>query len=267
MPATWDGVLLDIDGVLNVGDEAVPGARDAIAALRGAGVPMRLVTNTTSRPRAAVVDRVQRLGFQIETTDVLTPAKMAVELCRERGYERVALVVAHALREDLTELRAVTTPGSAVDAVIIGDLGPGFTYNILNGAFRSLLRGADLIALQRNRFWRRPEGIVMDAGPFIAALEYASGREATVVGKPSAAFFHAAVEELGLAPAQVAMIGDDLEADVGGAIAAGLAGIQVRTGKFRVDDLEASEVQPTMVIDSIADVPALVGVSDVQSYT
>lgn len=267
MPASWDGVLLDIDGVLHVGDEAVPGAREAVRSLQEASVPMRLVTNTTSRPRAAVVDRVQRLGFRVETTDVLTPARMAVELCAERGYERVALVVAHALREDLSELHAVTTPGSAVDAVIVGDLGPGFTYNVLNGAFRSLLRGADLIALQRNRFWRRPEGLVMDAGPFIAALEYAAGREATVVGKPSAAFFHAAVEDLGLSPERVAMVGDDLEADVGGAINAGLAGLQVRTGKFRADDLDASAVAPTMVIDSIADVPALVGVSDVESYT
>lgn len=267
MPATWDGLLLDIDGVLHVGDEAVPGARDAVRKMQSADVPIRLVTNTTSRPRAAVVDRVQRLGFNFETTDVLTPARMAVEHCKAQGYERVALVVAHALREDLAELHAVTTPGSAVDAVIIGDLGPGFTYNVLNGAFRSLLRGADLIALQRNRFWRRPEGIVMDAGPFIAALEYATGRDATVVGKPSAAFFTAAVDELGLTPERVAMIGDDLEADVAGAIGAGLAGIQVRTGKFRADDLDRASVEPTLVIDSIADAPALVGLSDVESYT
>jgi HAD superfamily hydrolase (TIGR01458 family) len=261
MPAHWDALLLDIDGVLHVGDEEVPGARDALEQLRAAAIPFRLVTNTTSRPRAAVVDRLRRIGFDVDPADVLTPAAMAVRLCQERGYERVALVVANALREDLAELEAVETRGSAVDAVIVGDLGRSFTWDVLNGAFRSLLRGADLVALQRNRYWRQPEGLVLDAGPFVAALEYAVDRPATVVGKPSAAFFHEAVADLGIEPVRVAMIGDDLEADVGGAIDAGLAGILVRTGKYRAHAVDESAIEPTMVIDSIADAPAIVGVT------
>lgn len=255
----WDALLLDIDGVLHVGDEPTPGAFKAMRTLRAAGVPLRLVTNTTSRPRSAIVDRLQRMGFDITLDEVLTPAALAVRLCRERGYQRVALVVANPLREDLTELTVVDSPGSAVDAVIVGDLGPGFNYRVLNAAFNSLLRGADLIALQRNRYWRSREGIVLDAGPFVAALEYASGLEATVIGKPSADFYAAAVAELGVPAGRVAMVGDDLEADVGGALDAGLAGILVRTGKFRADDLAASPIEPTMVIESIVDVPALVG--------
>lgn len=266
MPGHWDGLLLDIDGVLHVGDEALPGAIEALGRLREAGVPMRLATNTTSRPRTAIIDRLQRLGFDLGESQLLTPATMAVRLCRERGYERVALITANAVKQDFSDLEAVVSPGSAVDAVIVGDLGPGFSYGVLNGAFRSLLRGADLIALQRNRYWRRPEGLVLDCGPFIAALEYASGREATVVGKPSADFFLAAVDELGLAPDRVAMIGDDLEADVGGAIDAGLAGILVQTGKFRAHELDESRISPTLVIESIADAPALVGVTG-SAYT
>lgn len=261
MPAHWDALLLDIDGVLHVGDDEVPGARDALDQLRSANIPFRLVTNTTSRPRAAVVDRLRRMGFDIDPDDVLTPAAMAVRLCQERGYERVALVVANALREDLADLEAVETRGSAVDAVIIGDLGRSFTWDVLNGAFRSLLRGADLIALQRNRYWRQPEGLVLDAGPFVAALEYAVDRPATVVGKPSAAFFLEGVADLGVDASRVAMIGDDLEADVGGAIDAGIAGILVRTGKYRADIVGESGISPTMVIDSIADAPAIVGVT------
>lgn len=261
MPASWDALLLDIDGVLHVGDEEVPGARAALTTLREAQIPFRLVTNTTSRPRSAVVDRLQRIGFDVTPDDVLTPAAMAVRLCEERGYERVALVVAHALREDLHALDAVESRGSAVDAVIVGDLGRGFTWDVLNGAFRSLLRGADLIALQRNRYWRQPEGLVLDAGAFVSALEYSSGRPATVVGKPSTAFFAEAISELGVDAARVAMIGDDLEADIGGAIAAGAAGILVRTGKYRGDVLPGAEILPTMIVDSVADVPALVGVT------
>lgn len=266
MPGRWDGLLLDIDGVLHVGDEAVPGAIDAMRTLRESGLPTSLVTNTTSRPRAAVADRLQRLGFDIEETDILTPARMAVRLCRDRGYSRVAVITAHALKQDLADLEAVVSPGSSVDAVIVGDLGPGFSYGILNGAFRSILRGADLIALQKNRYWRRPEGLVMDAGPFIAALEYATGVEATVVGKPSGEFFAAALHDIGLDASRVAMVGDDLEADVGGAIDAGVAGILVRTGKFRAHELEESPIEPTMVLDSLADVPAIVGLAG-NAYT
>ena len=261
MAGRWEGLLLDIDGVLHVGDEATPGGIAAMQQLRASGIPMSLVTNTTSRPRAAVADRLQRLGFDIEATDIHTPARQAVRLCHDRGYERVAVITAHALKQDLAELEAVVSPGSTVDAVIVGDLGPGFSYGILNGAFRSILRGADLIALQKNRYWRRPEGLVMDAGPFIAALEYATGVEATVVGKPSHAFFATAIDDLGVPADRVVMVGDDLEADVGGAIDHGLAGILVKTGKFRAHELEESPITPTMVIDSLADVPALVGIT------
>jgi HAD superfamily hydrolase (TIGR01458 family) len=261
MSGHWDGLLLDIDGVFHVGDEALPGAVAAWDALRKAKIPMRLVTNTTSRPRAVLSDRLQRFGFDVEETDILSPAQMAVRYCRDKGYERVALITAHALKPDLAELEAVVSPGSAVDAVIVGDLGPGFSYGVLNGAFRSVLRGADLIALQRNRYWRRPEGLALDCGPFIAALEYATGKQATVVGKPSADFFLSAVEELGLTPDRVAMIGDDLEADVGGAIEAGLAGVLVQTGKFRAHELDESPIEPTLLIESMADAPALVGLS------
>src|ERR1700712_2271784 len=262
----WDGLLLDIDGVLHVGDQAIPGARETIDSLKSSAIPMKLVTNTTSRPRATVVDRLQRMGFDLELDDVLTPAALAVDLCKERGYHRVALVVQHPLREDLAELEEVTSPGSAVDAVIIGDLGRGWNYQVMNAAFASLQRGAELIALQRNRFWRSPDGIVLDAGPFVAALEYATGKPATVIGKPSSGFFAAGVAELGAEPGRVAMVGDDLEADVGGAIDAGLAGILVKTGKYRPHDVEESSIEPTMTIDSIADVPALVGLSG-SAYT
>lgn len=266
MSGRWDGLLLDIDGVLHVGDEATPGGIEAMKTLRESGIPTSLVTNTTSRPRAAVADRLQRLGFDVEETEILTPARMAVRLCHDRGYGRVAVITAHALKQDLADLEAVVSPGSTVDAVIVGDLGPGFSYGILNGAFRSILRGADLIALQKNRYWRRPEGLVMDAGPFIAALEYATGVEATVVGKPSKQFFDAAIDDLGVERSRVAMVGDDLEADVGGAIDAGLSGILVKTGKFRAHELEESSIEPTMLIDSLADVPALVGLAG-SAYT
>jgi phospholysine phosphohistidine inorganic pyrophosphate phosphatase len=115
--------------------------------------------------------------------------------------------------------------------------------------------GADLIALQRNRYWRREDGLALDAGPFVAALEYASGRSATVVGKPEAGFFRLALEDLGLGPHEVAMVGDDAEADVVGAQAAGLKGILVRTGKYRPE----TEGRPDLVLESFAALPEALG--------
>jgi HAD superfamily hydrolase (TIGR01458 family) len=141
--------------------------------------------------------------------------------------------------------------------VIVGDLGDGWDYDVLNGAFRQLMDGAELIALQKNRYWETAEGLSLDAGPFVSALEYATGREAEVVGKPSDAFFELALSDLGVNAGGAAMVGDDVEADIGGALDAGLAGILVRTGKYREDLVSSSGVEPTATVDSIADVPPL----------
>jgi HAD superfamily hydrolase (TIGR01458 family) len=145
--------------------------------------------------------------------------------------------------------------------VIVGDLGEGWDYGVLNSAFRRLMDGAELIALQKNRYWETSDGLSLDAGPFVASLEYATGREAEVMGKPSPAFFELALSELGISADHAAMVGDDVEADVGGAMEAGLAGILVRTGKFREDLVSESGIEPTATVDSIADVPGLIGSS------
>jgi len=245
------GVLLDIDGVLYVGDEPIEGARDALAELRGLGA-VRLVTNTTSRSRRNVVEHLQELGFGVSEEEVLTPAAMAVRHCAEHGYRSVRLMVSERLREDLASLEGES--GEHPDAIILGDLGEGFTPEVLNSAFRDLMEGAQLLALQHNRYWRRADGLALDVGAYSAALEYASAREAIVLGKPAPEFFRSAMEDLGITHA--VMVGDDAEADVGGAMAAGLPGILVRTGKYRADAL-TSRIMPTAIVDSIVDVPGL----------
>lgn len=247
------GLLLDIDGVLYVGDQPIAGAHEAFTRLREVSAGLRLMTNTTSRSRREVCERLLGLGFEVTLEEVLTPAAMALAHCRERSYASVALHVSDALREDLDELESAAADGP-VEAVVLGDLGAGFTPEVLNGIFRVLMDGAELVALQHNRYWRRADGLALDVGAYAAALEYASGRDALVVGKPAPEFFRTAVAELGVQ--QAVMVGDDAEADVGGAMDAGLAGILVRTGKFRHDALTA-RVTPTAIVDSIADVPAL----------
>jgi HAD superfamily hydrolase (TIGR01458 family) len=248
------GLLIDLDGVLYVEEEPIAGATEAVDSLREGGLGIRFVTNTTARSHRQTLERLGRLGFGVEAEELVTPAVLARRRCRERGHRRVALIMNEQVKEDFEGL---SEAGDEVDAVIMGDLGEAFGFEILNRAFRLVMDGAELIALQKNRFWRTPDGLSLDAGPFVAAVEYASGSEALVVGKPAASFFELVLAGLGTEPGETAMVGDDVETDVGGAIEAGLAGILVRTGKYREDFVRRSGVEPTATIDSIAELPTL----------
>ena len=251
---TIEGLLVDLDGVLYVEDEPVSGAVGAVAKLREEGLGLRFVTNTTSRSKRQTLERLERLGFAVEPDELVTPAALARSHCMEAGHDRVALVMNERVKEDFEGL---TEADEKVEAVIMGDLGEAFGFEILNHAFRQVMDGAELIALQKNRFWMTPDGLALDAGPFVAAIEYATGREALVVGKPAQAFFELVLGDLGVPASAAAMVGDDVETDVGGAIDAGLAGILVRTGKYREEFVAKSGVKPTAVADSIADLPGL----------
>jgi HAD superfamily hydrolase (TIGR01458 family) len=242
-----EGILLDLDGTLYVGEEPLPGAREAVEALKASGLALRYVTNTTRMPRRAVVERMQKLGFVAEEGEIITPAWAASRvIC---GKSCLALVD-ESLHEDLGEAWLTE---DAPEFVLVGDLGEDFTYARLDAAFRCLMDGAKLVALQKNRYWQNRNGLSLDAGPFVAALEYASGKEAVVVGKPEQTFFQIALKDMELEAGEVAMVGDDAEADVIGARRAGLVGIQVRTGKWQDDTEEAD-----LVLDSIADLPGVV---------
>jgi HAD superfamily hydrolase (TIGR01458 family) len=247
-------LLIDLDGVLYVEAEPVPGGREAVARLRDAGLALRFVTNTTSRSRPATLEKLRGLGFRLEDEELVTPATLAVRHCLERGHTHVSLVMNEEVKADFA---ALEVDDGHPQAVIVGDLGERFDYRVLNEAFRRLVAGAELVALQKNRYWLRPDGLSLDVGPFVAALEYAAAREAYVVGKPAPGFFREVLAALGVPAQAAAMVGDDVETDVGGALNAGLAGILVRTGKYREDAVRASGVQPTATVDSIADVPEL----------
>ena len=249
-------VLLDLDGVLYIEDEPVAGAVAAVERLRGGGLALRFVTNTTSRSRPAILDKLRRLGFPVHADELVTPAALAVRHCLDEGHRRVSLLMTEEVKGDFA---ALEEDDEHPDAVIVGDLGEDFAYPVLNRAFRHVMDGAELIALQRNRFWLRADGLSLDVGPFVAALEYATARDAYVVGKPAPGFFHEALREAGAAAGDSAMVGDDIETDVGGALGAGLAGILVRTGKYRPDAAASSGIEPTATVDSIADVPELLG--------
>jgi HAD superfamily hydrolase (TIGR01458 family) len=247
-------LLVDLEGTVYQDGRLIEGAAEALAAALARGVPHVFVTNTTSRPRSTVVRELSAMGLATEPAKIFTAPRAARQHLYERGLWRCHFLLRPALLEDFDGIEPVE---EGAQAVVLGDLGDGMTYARLNRAFRMLLDGAELVTLARNRYWRGEEGFMLDAGPFAAALEHASGRRATLAGKPAPAFFAAALASLSVAPREAAMIGDDLESDVGGAQAAGIQGVLVRTGKFRPGDLEKSSVRPDAVLASLAELPSL----------
>ncbi len=240
------GVLIDLDGVVYVGNQALPGSLDAIRRIRELCIPYKFITNTTRRPRRRIVSDLARLGLDIVAQDLYTPAALARDFLARRNL--VPLLIVHPdLREDFAGLAA-----AGGEAVVIGDAGAFFTYVLLNQAYRKILHGAEFLALAKNRnFLDHDNELSLDAGPFVAGLEYASGKVATVLGKPAPTFFKLAVESMACGPENVVMIGDDAEADVGGAMAAGLQGILVQTGKYRPGQEANLTERPTHVVQNL----------------
>jgi HAD superfamily hydrolase (TIGR01458 family) len=249
-------LLIDLDGVLYVEEEPIPGAVDAVKRLRAAEIALRFVTNTTAHSRERTLAKLARLGIPVADRELVTPAALAVRHCLDGDLRRVALIMNEEVKRDFAALQETE---ERCQAVIIGDLGPAFGYDVLNHAFREVMNGAELIALQKNRYWLRADGLSLDVGPFVAAIEFAAGRQAYVVGKPARAFFREALADLGLPVSGAAMVGDDIESDIGGALGAGLRAILVHTGKYRADRVRASGIQPTATVASIAEVPDLLG--------
>jgi phospholysine phosphohistidine inorganic pyrophosphate phosphatase len=256
-PRQLRGVLFDMDGVLYNADHLIAGAVDTVEWVHAQGIPHLFVTNTTSRSRAALAEKLLAFGIQASEMEILTPAAAVAAWLRNAGGGLISLFLRPSARLEFTGLPCLSEDSERGAAyVVIGDLGDLWDYRTLNRAFRLLHNNpeAALVALGMTRYWMAADGISLDFAPFVAALEHATGRKAIVFGKPDARFFLAACDRLGLAASEVLMIGDDIDADVAGAQAAGLKAALVKTGKFRPTDLEGT-VRPDVIFDSIADLP------------
>jgi len=248
-------ILLDVDGVLHVSGDPIPGAAEAVRRLRADGHRLRFVTNTTVRSKAQLASALRGHGIEVDDGEVQTTADAAVRALRGK---RVLALTMHALVLDLEEIELV---GEGADAVLIGgadetpETGLVFSYMNLARAFAELDLGAELYCLHRNRWWQTKRGPLLDSGAFVAGLEYAAQVQATLLGKPSSAYFAAACEALDADPELTWMIGDDIEIDVAGAQGVGMRTVLVRTGKFRPDEVEASRVRPDGIVSSIGHLP------------
>lgn len=242
LPEKPRGILIDIAGVLHIGDAPLPGAQAALERLRESGLPLRFLTNTTRVARATIVHKLYKMGLGVWEDEVITAVHATRKYVQTKGLNPYWLV--HPAVE--SELPAPT--GRQPDAVVLGDAGPYFSFGSMNAAFRYIMRGVPLIAMACNRYFQEADGLTLDTGAYVAALEYASGTHAIIIGKPAAAFFEAALADLGIRAAEAVMIGDDVRDDVEGAQAVGIAGVLVRTGKYRPGD-EIQVLPPARVAD------------------
>lgn len=255
-----DGLLIDIDGVLVVSWEPIAGAAEALGRLRAAQVPIRFATNTTSRTRPQIADALTDAGMPVEPDEILTATVATASYLRVHHPGARCLVLNEGdLTEDMAGVEMTTS--APADVVVIGGAGPAFSYEAVTEAFTLVNAGAPLVAMHRNLVWQTRDGLALDTGFYVTAIEQAAGVEATVVGKPAAAFFAAGAAALDLEPSQVAMVGDDVVSDVLGAQEAGMTGVLVKTGKFRPESLEGLDAGPEVTLESFADVPETLGLS------
>jgi HAD superfamily hydrolase (TIGR01458 family) len=248
-------ILLDVDGVLHVSGQPIPGAGVAVAKLREAGHRLRFVTNNTTHSRRRLAEEIRSFGIELEDAELqTTPVAAAHALSGKR-------VLALTMPDIVEDLDGIELVGEGADAVLLGgadetfETNQVFSYFNLARAFAELQDGAELYCLHKNRWWQTARGAMLDAGAYVAGLEYAAEAQATVLGKPSVAYFAAALDALDADAERTWMVGDDVEADVGGAAACGLRTVLVRTGKFREEALDESAVSPDGIVDSIADLP------------
>ena len=252
------GILFDLDGVIYQADKAIAGAAQVVDWVQSSNIPHLFVTNTTSKPRDAICSKLSEMGIEVDPEHILTPPVAAVHWLKSNVEGAVALFVPAATETEFAGFRLWRgDENQNVGAVVIGDLGEGWSFTRLNQAFRCLIKdpAPALIALGMTRYWRAKDGLRLDTGPFVTALQYATAIQPLVIGKPSSAFFSTGAQRLGVSPAQVLMIGDDIRGDVEGAQQAGLKGALVKTGKFQVQDL-AGRIHPDVVLESIAELPA-----------
>ncbi len=246
------GILFDLDGVLYVGRNLIEGAIEAVSELKARGYRCRFITNTSTLSQSSLHKKMADLGFDITEREIISATRAALIYLQHFVDPVCHLLLADDVKQDFRQFRQAD---AGADFVIVGDIGDAWSYKLLNTVFNELINGAELIAIHKNRFWQTEHGLQMDIGGFVGALEYASQKQATIIGKPSAEFFQSALSDLELPPEQVAIIGDDIDTDIGGGQHAGLTGILVKTGKYRESYAKQSPVKPDLVIPSIADLP------------
>jgi len=255
--ATIRGILLDIDGVLHVSMQPIAGAADTLRWLDQQGYRTCFVTNTTTASRATLAQRLAAIGLPLTEQQLITAPVATANYIRQHYPGKRCWVLSKGDTE--ADFAGIDLVESNAEIVVIGGAEELLTYEAMNAAFRMLMDGAVLLAMHTNLYWRTSDGLRLDSGPYVHALELATGKQAIVLGKPARPFFEQALQSLGVEAAEAIMVGDDLENDVRGAQQAGLRGILVCTGKHHADSPLLERIHPDAILPSIADLPQWLG--------
>ena len=249
------GVLLDLDGVVYQGDSLIPGASKTIHILQQNNIPFRFITNTSRMTKKNLVSKLHSMWLFIDAKDIFAAPQAVVEYCKSKKYTPIELVVPDKKMEE--DFSCFNLNVKNPQAVVLGDMGSGFTFDLLNSLFTKILNGAELVAMHKNRSWHSGSELTLDLGAFVSALEFAADKEAVLIGKPSPYLFQLAVKPWEIPFESIYMVGDDMEGDIIGANNVGMKSVLVKTGKFRKEGLVRSMDIPKHIINSIADLPNL----------
>ncbi|AKK25914.1 HAD-IIA family hydrolase [Mycobacterium sp. EPa45] len=265
------GVLFDIDGVLVTSWKPIPGAAQAVAVLADRQIARSYLTNTTTRTRQQIASALCDAGIDVRPDEVITAAALTADYVRANYPDARCLLVNNGdITDDMPGIDIVDSSDydgadlGVPDVILLGGAGPEYSHRTLSRVYEWMAQGVPVVAMHRSTAWTTTEGLRIDTGMYLIGMEETSGRKATAVGKPAPAGFLASAARLGVDPDEMYMVGDDLNNDVLAAQVVGMTGVLVRTGKFRQDTLDrwaADEfaMQPNHVIDSVADLPELLG--------
>ena len=249
-------LLFDLDGTIYHRNYLIPGAIETLLTFKNASIPYRFVTNCTRMTKKEIVLMLGNMGMVVSPDDIFAAPHAAAKYCHKKGYKKILLAIPNKeMAEDFIDFQLVD---HNPEAIVLGDMGSGFTFNLINILFNLILNGAELVAMHKNRYWLSNDGCRLDVGALVSALEYASGKPASIMGKPNSNLFVLASEKWNIPADKIVMIGDDIEGDVGGAVNAGMKSDLVKTGKFKQEFLQSSVVKPNYIIDSIADLPSII---------
>ena len=249
-------LLLDLDGTIYQGGLLIPGALETLLFLKNNSIPYRFITNTTRMTKKKLVLMLGDMGLVVSSDDIFAAPHAAAIYCKNKGYNKILLAVPDVdMAEDFSEFQLVE---HSPEAVVLGDMGAGFTFNMVNNLFNHILDGAELVAMHKNRFWISADGYSLDIGAYVSALEYASGKPASIMGKPNSSLFVLASQDWNISSEKIFLVGDDIVADVIGALNSGMKSVLVKTGKFQRETLKSSKIKPNYIIDSIADLQNII---------
>ena len=253
-PTRPKAFLIDMDGTLYFKGEPCLGAIETVNYLRQEEYQLRFLTNTTAKTPKMLHEQMQALGFDIYEHEIFNATYACLLYLRAQSGVSCHFMVDDAVKTFFNE---IPIDDNAPDFVVVGDYGEGFDFQALNHAFRLLMDGAELIALQKGLYWFSEEGMFLDCGAFVTLLETASGKTAKIMGKPSETFFKIALDSLQLSASDVIVVGDDITSDILGAETMKMRSILVKTGKFKPNQLENPIAKPTWVLESISALPDL----------